>query len=572
MSNEGAPASTLTLLGGVSLEGALFMGTARSPVVAALVVPTALATALALAPATLAQASSPSPSTGTVQDSTLAPAASLNNSSCRSARPAIAAFPPDTSRLDEGIITLGSWTVDFRRDGWRAEHPRVQLLTRAFHSSAWLIPQDIDDLDESIRLFAEQARINPDPGATMSARALRERGWIEGHTTWRLKTALCLYRVADPAQQEILEPAIDQLIAANLDPRRYYGPPLNPAHNHGLMADRELLNAARFLDRPDLAELAVGRLELQKAEMYDGCGLNYEQASSYQFLHASLWRQLVRRIDIPRFAARITSTVQTITKASNSLAFPDGSVPGIGDGTNRSVDDLSAVDTPVRMWCPDTGWSSRRTFRGGVTQQLITRFGPATNFHGHSDKGSVVWWVGRGREGVPVLADRGTPPKTKPGLLARARSADSHAVFDWRGVSDRATTARSTRGNARETIEITSRQGDWTRSITFTPKRTQLTIEDQVAVNGSAGAARSYLPLDPVWQRTARPHVFSTDSGWRLRVRCVDAEGARVAMATDTVADYQQVPERSALRVTCSVGNAGSGIVATLTVTPPASR
>jgi hypothetical protein len=548
------------------------MSSVRSRVVAVLTFVSAAAMLVTLAPVSFANTSAALEPQLLVADSAVTPAASLNNATCRSARKAVTAFPADRSRIDEDIITLGSWTVDFGQDRWRADHPRVELLTRAFHSSAWLIPERKSDLGRSIELFVEQAQVNPDPGATMSALALRERGWIEGHTTRRLKTALCLYRLADPQQRTMLMPAIEQLLDANLDPRRYYGPPLNPAHNHGLMADRELLNAARLLKRPGLAEAAIDRLQLQKDEMYDGCGLNYEQASSYQFLHASLWRQLLRRIDIPAFAARIESTVQTINEASNSLAFPDGSVPAIGDGTNRTVEDLSSVGAPTRMWCPETGWFSRRTSRSGITQQLITRFGPATNFHGHSDKGSFAWWVGQGSDGVPVITDRGTPSKTKPKLLARIRSAESHTVFDWRGSSDRRTTASSRRSNGSETLAISTQRGDWTRSITFTPKKYVLRVEDQVPAADSAGRARSYLQLDPVWQRTSNEQGFRTDSGWRLQVLCTDASGARLPMTTSSVTDFQQDLQRPALRVTCSVRDASSGIIATLRVIPPRAR
>lgn len=548
------------------------MSSLRSRIVAVLTFVSATALIVSLAPASAADTSAAPEPQPLIADPTITPAASLNNATCRSARKAIRTFPADRSRFDEDIVTLGSWKVDFGQERWRVDHPRVELLTRAFHSSAWLIPERKSDLPQSIELFTEQARVNPDPGATMTARQLRGRGWVEGHTTWRLKTALCLYRIADGEQQAMLMPAIDQLLAANLDPQRYYGPPLKPAHNHGLMADRELLNAARILNRPDLAEAAIDRLQLQKDEMYDTCGLNYEQASSYQFLHASLWDQLLRRIEIPAFAARIESTVQTITEASNSLAFPDGGIPAIGDGRHRSIDDLSLVNTSTRLWCPETGWSSRRTSRSGITQQLITRFGPATNFHGHSDKGSFAWWVGRGSVGVPVITDRGTPSKTKPNLVARLRSAESHSVFDWRGASDRRTTASSRRSNGRETVAISTQRGDWTRSITFTPKHYVLRVEDQVSAGESAGRARSYLQLDPVWQRTNRPFVFRTDSGWSLRVRCTDSSGDRLPLRTDDKIDYQQATERPAIRVTCAARDASRGIVATLKVTPPPAR
>lgn len=544
---------------------------ARPRVVAAL----ALAATLSVAGLPVASAATSAGPRSGDGDSVVGPAASLQNASCRSARRAVAMFPAERSRIDEGIVTLGEWTVDFDEAGWQVDHPRINLLTRAFHSSAWLIPERVADVGESIALFAEQAQVNPDPGATMTARQLRERGWTEGHTTWRLKTALCLYRLADAEQQAMLMPAIDQLLAANLDPQRYYGPPLKPAHNHGLMADRELLNAARLLNRPDLAEAAVERLDLQKTQLYDECGLNNEQATSYQFLHASIWNQLLRRIDIPRFAARIESTVQTITDATSNLTFPDGSVPAIGDGTHRNIDDLSLVSDQIRMWCPETGWSSRRTSRGDVTQQLITRFGPATGFHGHSDKGGFVWWVGSGSVGVPVIADRGTPPKTKPQLLDRVRSASNHAVFDWRGVSDKPTTALTTTSRGRETITISSRSSrnaNWTRSIRFTPNKSVLRVADQVSMSDAPGPARSYLPLDPVWQRTNNPFIFRTDSGWSLRVNCTDSSGDRLPMRTNDSIDYQQDTERPAIGVTCAARDASRGVVATLQVTPPLRR
>ena len=492
-------------------------------------------------------------------------------SACSNARAALRGMEVDTSEIfSQGRVTLDGWTVAFRPSRWRAQHDRIDLFTRSFHSSAWMIPDSREDLEPAIGLFLEQARNNPDPGAGVGPEALKARGWIESHVTWRMKTGLCLYGKADEQGRERLLPALEQLIEANLDPYRYYGPPIRPAHNHGLMADRELLNAARILKRDDLADLAVHRLSLQQEQMYDPCGFMFEQASSYQHLHASLWNQIRRRIPVRSEALGLQEMIELINTAAFALTFPDGMVPIIGDGTSRIVDDVSVVAGNLSWLCTKSGWFTRRIVSKQLSQQVIARFGPSTTMHGHTDKGSLVWWVGRGQQGQAVIVDRGLPSKTDPDGVRVARSVASHAAFDWNDSADRETKATQTRlRGGRERLVIsgsTSVKGRWFRTVTYSKERAVLTIKDRVRSSGPAGAARSFVPLDPAWKPMSKPGVFSTTEGARMTVTCSTSSGERIRVKTQRVADYQQTIARKAFTVMCQVSDAREGITVKLRI------
>ncbi len=486
-------------------------------------------------------------------------------SSCSSARAALQGMDVDTSDVYSlGRVSLNGWTVAFRDSRWQAEHERIDLRTRAFHSAAWMIPDSPRDVGPAIDLFIEQSTDNPDPGSVQGSQALKVRGWIEGHVTWRLKIGLCLYRMAGAEDAKRLLPALEQLIQANLDPYRYYGPPVRTAHNHGLMADRELLNAARTLNREDLVRKALQRLSLQQAQMYGPCGFMFEQASGYQRLHASLWNQILKRIPEGSPSLGIQDTIERINSAADSLAFPDGTIAVIGDGKSRVVEDLSRVEESVRVMCPVTGWFSRRLVNDTLSQHVIARFGPATTMHGHADKGSLVWWVGQDQRGIPVVVDRGMGAKTRPRELADSRAVHSHAAFSWNDVANaesQAVVERMPGGMQRLRITGTpTTRGGWERLIITSKSRATITIKDRVRSSLPAGKAKSYLPLDPAWKKTSKAGVFVTAEGARLTVTCSTSAGGAIKMKTQQVADYQLKNARDALTVRCQVPDARTGI------------
>jgi hypothetical protein len=327
---------------------------------------------------------------------------------CIGAQSPMRKYSVDRSRVfSHGVLTLSGWRIPFRDLGFVVTHRTNPALTQAFYSAGWMVPTSRTDVPAAIQLLGEMAAANPDPGASIGRRLLPTVGWSEAAVTLRLKTALCLYALAETDRMRAtLLPALEALIAAAKDAARYYGPPHMPPHNHGVLADRELLNAAAVLDRPELAEFAQSRLERQIAGLYDSCGFSFEQSNGYQHLHASLWDQIARReVGDPVFRQRITKRLTQLREAADAVTFPDGFTPVIGDGAQRRVEPLTRVSRNIRILCPETGWFSWRHTAGDLQQQVIARFGPGTRFHGHADKGSVVWFAkpARAAMGVSVL-------------------------------------------------------------------------------------------------------------------------------------------------------------------------
>ena len=446
-------------------------------------------------------------------------------------------------------------------------HPTNPSLTIAFHSSWWLIPASTIDMPAAVSLFLRQADARPDPGSAASKEHLLRTGWTESAVTLRMLTGMCLYKASSTADRARLLPALEALIGANTDPARYYGPPMNRAHNHGLMADRALLDMSDMLDRPALARIAVQRLTLQAEQLYDSCGMTREQASSYQYVHARLWPQFPKRIDNASARKRFEALSSKLARAASRITFPDGIAPVIGDGQQKVVGVSASVTADVDLWCPETGWFSWRRTSDGVGQQVIARFGPGTTFHGHSDKGSVVWWVGSGPQGHQVLTDRGLPGKDRDAAYRQAVGPRAHSVLLWPGGSDSLSVAQRTASGLRMTVGRNPRQGQWERSVEMSAGRPVLRIEDVVTGPSSRRPATTNLPLDPRWVPTRTPGIFrSSDTGSTLSITCRTAGGASIRPATDATWDYQLSTPRPATNVTCGVDEGRDGIVVVLRV------
>lgn len=130
--------------------------------------------------------------------------------------------------------------------------------------------------------MVDQSKAAPDPGAVTSNRSLPkttykdllgESGWKEANVTKRLTTAPCLYSIAADVDRNRLLPVIEKLVAANMDSDRYYGPPSNTPHNHGVFADEILYKAGVALDRSDWITFAVladrGLFDKERNSTYD---------------------------------------------------------------------------------------------------------------------------------------------------------------------------------------------------------------------------------------------------------------------------------------------------------------
>ena len=473
----------------------------------------------------------------------------------------------------DDLLVIGSWTVRPRAQSWRAMAPRHPMWTMVFHSSAWLIPDDTTGLEQAVTWMEMQARANPDRGR---AAATSASGWQEGQVTKRLNTALCLYGWARDAElRERLEPVIEGLVAAALDPLRYAGPPRRRPHNHGLMADRALLDASRALDRPEWAARARERVALQFKSTFDECGMVREQSASYLRLHIRLWEDIARWIGEP-VSDQVLRQVVRSRSLLRALTRPDGRLEFIGDGRELRPGTDGAAP---RAWCPETGWYARTWTVGksGLTQHAVVRFGPRMRGHGHADHGATTWWVGSGADGVAVLTDRGMHAKILGSRLRYARSSAAHSTLQGIDGPSRAMT-----GDLRQdghTVVLETRgtqdqdaQGEpgWTRRLDFvegppSERQAVLAVTDRLDSKRPIKVAQRFT-LDPAWQQVG-PGTFRTRSGWRLTVRC-DA-GTPVSEVVEHYPDKGHIDRALSVDCTGLLGGDGTALRATLTVRPP---
>ena len=504
-------------------------------------------------------------------------AAGLGSSLCKKAANVGNRVAADTSTFTtNGWLALGNWRVNPRSERWQAEHPRHATYTVVFHSATWLIPQDKADAGPAIKAMVEQARMSPDPGNASSA-TLNVTGWKEAHVTKRLNTAVCLYSLAESeAQRADMSRVIEQLVAANLDENRYYGPPQRKAHNHGIMADQALRDAGRALDRPDWIDAAQDRVRAQLVETFDSCGMSYEQSSAYLSLHVRLWKSVQRWTDA-KLTNQIAAVLAEARHARDLLISPDGELLRIGDGSARTYRPRFPVVNDD-MWCPETGWYASTTAKGTKTQQTVVRFGPGIDVHGHDDRGQALWWVGTQEAGVPVLSDRGTYDKKDFARTDYAHSAAAHSTLQWRGSTAQNTTGELKRRGSGNIITLNSNQaaGDWTRVISSSTAKYRLSVTDNVVADSALGQITQRFALDPIWteqsNRSAKRARFVTETGWRLQVTC-SIDGRRIAPKSVAAEHFpNRSTVREAISVDCGTTKAGSrsALTATLQVTPPA--
>lgn len=500
--------------------------------------------------------------------------AGLSSSSyCSMAYDVAGQLDADTSEVySRGVLRVGAWTVDVRRDGFRQEHPSNPAVTLQFHSLAWALPQSSGQVAESVRLVLDYADRNPDVGSD----ADRVSGWNESAVTLRTRSVLCVYDMASPEERQALVPVLRALAEANMDEQRYYGPPGARPHNHGLLADRELLNLSRVLAEPAWQDLALARMSGQLDGMYDECGAMLEQSSAYQFVHVRLWASLLSRVPDGALRDRIARQVDQSASFADALAYPSGVVPAVGDGREKPVDDLVRVAPDVAFLCPVSGWWVKRMSFTSGRQQWIVRFGPGTTMHGHADKGQVLWWVGAAASsdagstsalGGQVLVDRGLPGKNRDEAFAYAVGPRAHPVFVSGVGSSGGSTVQVKRGGMSALYRASSDAGVHTRRVSFAADRPRLTLVD--AVSGPAGSSRGTvnLPLDPVWSATSKSGEFRSDSGRILQVSCTrESTGANVPVQVDAVQDYQLSSPRPAVTLSCSVARASDGVRAVLEV------
>jgi hypothetical protein len=343
----------------------------------------------------------------------------------------------DVSRLaSEGVLILDGRTINLRGDDaqWRLLDRVDQAFGNRFHSLSWLVPALGSQVDV-VDLAVQRDAAAPDPTTRGGAEALKSNGWTPGILRLRMGTISCLYAATG---DERLVPIMDRLVAANLDPYRYRGAPLNKVHNHGTLANMSLLEAARTFDRPEWREPAVRRFERDAASVFSPCGMSSEQSTSYHLLHVNLWRRsliaLGAEVD---FGIDMGAAVRRAALATWQLTRPDGQLEAIGTGNPTRLtaaalgltsngDVASDQALPTRLWCRDQGWAANRSSWDANASHYVLRFGPRRAFHGHEDRGAITWFA----QGVPVFSDRGVYDRARGPRWQWAQSAEAHSTFD----------------------------------------------------------------------------------------------------------------------------------------------
>jgi hypothetical protein len=342
----------------------------------------------------------------------------------------------DLSRLvGDGVVTIDGRAIDVSGEAatWRLWDSSDPSFATHFHSMSWLMPglrQGLPVID----IMLERDAAIPDPGFAAGTSALRETGWTTGIIRLRMGAVACMYAATG---DERLEPVMDGLVAANLDPYRYRGAPLNNPHNQGTLANVALLEAARVFGRPEWRDPAIRRFQNDAAAVFDECGMTAEQSTTYHRLNVNLWRRSLQQVGAEVDAGiDMGAVVRRAALATWQLTRPDGVLEAIGTGnqtpvTRASLDIDEEEVLPTRLYCPDLGWAANRSSWDDTATHYVLRFGPRPALHGHEDRGALTWFA----QGVAVFSDRGVFDRSRGQQWKWAHSAQAHSTLHGIGTT-----------------------------------------------------------------------------------------------------------------------------------------
>ena len=481
----------------------------------------AVAATLAVPPVANAGAASEGPSPHGAKAGLTTPLAT--DPYCRVSRRAELRAQTDISSVASGILIVDGVRLEFRQSSWQARTPAKPTVSQYFHAAAWLVSVYRADPALAVSLLLEQAVASPDVGGLAPVEQQLRTGWTESHVTRRTWTALCLY---SRTRDERILPVLDALIAANLDPQRYAGPPRRTAHNHAVFANEVLRRAGELLQRSDLVATSRERLDGAFDSAFDSCGMTREQSSAYHALNLRIWSRNLPSPSSPRWL----EILDAARRALGAIARPDAVLETIGDGTGSSwtapqLDEIDVVPSGT-IFCPETGWAAAHlSLPDGSRQHYTLRFGPARKMHGHQDHRAPTWWVGNSDgSGVPVLVDRGLFGKERNARYRWAVSQAAHSVARVTGTPVVGVTSGVHLDNPDADsylLQTTQVSGTLARTLSIAHDAAILAVEDRFV---SSSAVRPWFiqgwQLAPDWVRSEEHTAVTADGRHTLDVFC----------------------------------------------------
>jgi hypothetical protein len=436
---------------------------------------------------------------------------------------AAAAQPvPDGQPIVVEIPPAPAFTVgQISASWWRTPPVSDPSWQLHFRGLMWMRPlaqrAALDGQQQSLAALVNQAvayyQQNPDPGTATV-------GWDEGTALRRLETHNCLYALTQ-------SPALVNGMVADanvlLGPR-YYGPPNFAVHNHGLMANLQLVRAADLIGRPAWKTRAIQRMTSEAPQAFSQLGTSWEQSSMYQQVNAGLWDEAATTIEAAgeaAAAASIRTTVAAAYRVFSWMTEPDGDIVQIGDSDQVPGRPLTTATERVLRDDP-AGWVvGRWSWSDAATSYYTIRYGPPLRGHGHHDRAGGVTWstrgvrvlVGPGRFSYDnannynayqkspagqnvAIPDAGQPTNGAASVAAATVQAPAHA---W---------------SIRDTVYGTSH----TRGINVNRDAFRMVVSDAFP---NKSLWRQHWHLDPAWTQTSGSDtqlVFTHPSGRRLTI------------------------------------------------------
>lgn len=490
------------------------------------------ATAAALLAAGLVPVVAAAPASAATPDPDLA------SQYCHAVASASPSWGNTTADLAAGTVTIMGRTTTFD-----PEHVDLAVAPAAFsdptrrlywQSLLWAVPVYLAGPDVAPGLKAgivEGLAEDPDPGSATAddLAAAVAAGWSEGTNTRREQVLNCLVPLTG---DDALRASLEASVTANLDARRYYGPPYHRVHNHGTMANLALVDSSVVLARPELGVAAAQRLLAEIPALFDSGGFTREESAAYHMFNLSLWERTYAVLAALPAHPDLTPLAVLIRRArvvAAQLTSPLGRLATLGDGWPTT----GAAPLPNQaLWLTD-GWgllAGRWSWTDPSTTWFTVRLGLPRVAHGQYDHTSFTWstW------GTDVIVDPGSYSHDPTNLLASWQSspgAHNLAVPAHPAVLDHGSRlVTRVRSGRRDTMRITS-------SMFTVPVTRTLVVDDalhRVTVTDTARTALTeHLHLAAGWRLTHRTtYTLFFRKGHRVAVVRALTRGVRLSVVT----------------------------------------